>query len=80
MKGYPVIDGVVHAVNLSFARFFDLGCDYGIFAIGNNPISPDAVHPMHMRGTAKFNVNLTLLAFFYEPDVKWIVQEVCSIV
>ena len=80
MRGYPVIDGVVNANNISFARFFDLGCDYGIFAVGNNPLSPDAVHPMEMRGTDKISVELTSLVFFYEPDVEWIVQEVCNMV
>ena len=76
VKGYPVIDGVVYANNLTFARFFETSCNYGTYAIGNNPLSPDAVHPMHMADTAKFNVEKSSLAFFYEPDVAWINQEV----
>ncbi len=76
MKGYPVIDGGVFTTNLTFARFFDAECRYGIYCIGNNPLSPDAVHPMYMTGTSLFNVEKNSLAFFYEPDVGWIVQEV----
>lgn len=77
MKGYPVIDGVVHTSRLVFARFHNNdGCLYSSYAVGNNPLSPDAVHPMQMRATSKFNVAITSLAFFYEPDPEWIVQEV----
>lgn len=79
VKGYPVIDGVLSVNNVSFGRFTsDHGCDYGMFAVGNNPLSPDAVHPMQMTGTSKFNVHLDSLAFFYEPNPDWIVQEVCG--
>ena len=39
----------------SFARFFASSFDYGAFAIGNNPLSPDAVHPVHMTGTNESN-------------------------
>ena len=76
MKGYPVIDGVVNTNGVSFARFFDTSCNYRISAIGNNPLSPDAVHPVHMTGTNKLNVELNSLVFFYEPDLEWITQEV----
>ena len=76
MKGYPVIDGVTRVEGVSFARFFDEGCVYASYALGNNPLSPDAVHPMHMTGTTKFNVSLSSLVFFYEPNIEWIVQEV----
>ena len=76
MKGYPVIDGVLNATRISFARFTTApACSYGVFAVGNNPLSPDAVHPMQMTGTSKYNVDLNSLAFFYEPDPEWIVQE-----
>lgn len=79
MKGYPVIDGVLNADGVSFARFTDnQDCDYGSYAVGNNPLSPDAVHPMQMRATNKYNVDLDSLVFFYEPDPAWIVQEVCG--
>ncbi len=76
MKGYPVIDGVVHMDRVSFARFTDSGCDYNTVAIANNPLSADAVHPIYMTGTNKLNVDMNTLAFFYEPDPEWIVQEV----
>ena len=76
VKGYPVIDGVVNTNGVSFARFFDTSCNYRISAIGNNPLSPDAVHPVHMTGTNKLNVELNSLVFFYEPDLEWITQEV----
>ena len=80
VKGYPVIDGVTKVEGVSFARFFDQGCGYRGFAVGNNPLSPDAVHPMHMTRTTKYNVSLNSLLFYYEPNVEWIVQEVilCS--
>ena len=76
VKGYPVIDGVTRVEGVSFARFFDEGCIYASYAVGNNPLSPDAVHPVHMTGTTKFNVSLSSLVFFYEPNIEWIVQEV----
>ena len=80
MKGYPVIDGVTKLEEVSFARFYDQGCSYHSFAVGNNPLSPDAMHPMHMIMTTKYNVSLNSLVFYYEPDLEWIVQEVilCS--
>ena len=79
MKGYPVIDGVLNTFGVSFARFTsNQNCSYGVYAVGNNPLSPDAVHPLQMVGTNKFNVDLDSLAFFYEPDPAWIVQEVCT--
>ena len=71
-----MIDGVTDVEGVSFARFFDEGCIYDSFAIGNNPLSPDAVHPMHLTTTTKFNVSLSSLVFYYEPDMEWIVQEV----
>ena len=76
VKGYPVIDGVTRVESTSFARFYDQGCNYRSFAVGNNPQSPDAMHPMLMTMTTKYNVSLSSLVFYYEPDVEWIVQEV----
>ena len=77
VKGYPVIDGVVNMHQVSFARFTtNHSCSYGMYAVANNPESPDAVHPLHLMGTNKYNVDLDALAFFYEPDPYWIVQEV----
>ncbi len=76
VKGYPVIDGVINMERVSFARFFETNCNYNMVAIANNPLSPDAVHPIHMTSTNKLNVDLDHLAFFYEPDPDWIVQEV----
>ena len=64
---------------VSFARFFTSGCNYNTVAIANNPLSPDAVHPVHMSGTNKLNVDFDNLAFFYEPKLEWIVQEVCDV-
>ncbi len=78
MKGYPAIDGVVHMDRVSFARFTDSNCDYNTVAIANNPLSADAVHPIYMTGTNKLNVGMNNLAFFYEPDPEWIVQEVVN--
>lgn len=71
-----MIDGVTVAERVSFARFFDKDCLYSSYAIGNNPLSPDAMHPMHITMTTKFNVNMSSLIFYYEPNVEWIVQEV----
>ncbi len=78
VKGYPVIDGVVNMERVSFARFTESNCNYNTVAIANNPLSPDAVHPIHMTGTNKLNVDLNRLTFFYEPDPAWIVQEASS--
>ena len=80
VKGYPVIDGVLNTTRVSFARFINNhSCDYGMFAVGNNPLSPDAVHSMQMVDTTKYSVDMESLAFFYEPDPGWIVQEVCML-
>ena len=38
---------------VSFARFFAPSCSYETVAIGNNPLNPDAVHPVHMTGTPR---------------------------
>ena len=77
VKGYPVIDGVVEATDVTFARFFNFtSCSYGVYAIGNNPISPDAVHPMHLAGSTRISTDKASVAFYYPPDPAWIVQEV----
>ena len=78
VKGYPVIDGVLEANNITFARFFNLtGCsNYGVYAIGNNPLSPDAVHPMQLTDCSRLNTDKQSIAYFYPPDPEWIVQEV----
>ena len=77
MKGYPVIDGVLETTNMTFASFYTpSGCKYDVFAVSNNPLSPDAVHPMHMKSSTKINVSFDALVFFHEPNPDWIVQEV----
>lgn len=78
VKGYPVIDGVLETNNITFARFFNLtNCHtYGVYAIGNNPISPDAVHPMQLTGSTRLNTDKQSIAHYYPPDPAWIVQEV----
>ena len=48
VKGYPVIDGVIDASNVTFALNLSNCSNYGVYAIGNNPLSPDAVHPMQL--------------------------------
>ena len=75
VKGYPVIDGVLKMTNNTFARFFN-NCAYNTYAIGNNPMSPDAVHPVNIIRTVKLNVQMTSLAFFYDPNPNWVNQEV----
>lgn len=79
VKGYPVIDGVSEANNVTFARFFNLtDCsqNYGAYAIGNNPLSPDAVHPMQLSNSTRLNTAKESIAYYYPPDPTWIVQEV----
>ena len=41
VKGHPVIDGVLDVSNVTFACFFNLSdcSNYGVYAIGNNPLS-----------------------------------------
>ena len=69
VKGYSTIDGDAHAENVVFVSFTPLqNCAYGVYAIGNNPLSPDAVHPLHL--------STDNLAHYYDPDPEWIVQEV----
>lgn len=78
VKGYPVIDGVLRLTNITFARFSALSnpCPYGIYAITNNPLSPDAVHPIVMTGTSRLNCDENSLVHFHDPDPDWINQEV----
>ena len=76
VKGYPVIDGVLKMNNNTFARFFN-NCAYSTYAIGNNPESLDAVPPINIIGTTKLNVQLTSLAYFYNPNPAWVNQDVC---
>ena len=63
---------------MAFARFLDNDgtCSYDTFAIGNNPLSPDAVHPVVMTGTTRLNSETDSLVFFHDPNPEWIVQEV----
>ena len=79
VKQYPVIDGISDTVGVTFARFQDTsasGCGYKTAAIGNNPLSPDAVHSLHMEQTSKLSVHQSSLVLFYDPDPAWIMQEV----
>ena len=78
MKGYPVIDGVLLLSEVVFARFTANleECPYKTFAIGNNPKSPDAVHPAVMTTTTLLNCDTDSLVFFHDPDTQWIKQEV----
>lgn len=77
VKGYATIDGDAYAENIVFARFMSLdNCMYGAFAVGNNPLSADAVHPLRLASVTKLNVSTDNLAHYYDPDPEWIVQEV----
>ena len=78
VKGYPVIDGVLLLSKVVFARFTANleECPYKTFAIGNNPKSPDAVHPAVMTTTTLLNCDTDSLIFFHDPDPQWIKQEV----
>ena len=74
-----MIDGVLRMENNTFARFFT-NCTYGTYAIGSNPNSPDAVHPVNIIRTVKLNVQLSSLAYFYDPNPAWVNRFVsCSI-
>ena len=42
----------------------------------NNPLSPDAIHPLHMQHTTKLSVDQNSLVLYYDPNPAWIVQEV----
>ena len=77
VKGYPVIDGRLELTNLTLIGFTQpASCSYNVFVIGNNPVSPDAVHPVEMRGTVKVDVPNDNIAHFYPPNEEWINQEV----
>ena len=72
-----MIDGRLEVTNVTFARFSPLdGCNYQPFAITNNPLSPDAVHPTEVRGAVKINVDRAHIAHYYPPNPEWINQEV----
>ena len=78
VKGYPVIDGALLTSDVVFARFTanSEDCPYKTFAIGNNPQSPDAVHPAVMTTTTLLNCHPDSLVFFHDPNPDWINQEV----
>ena len=75
-----MIDGVLLLSDMVFARFTANSeeCLYKISAIGNNPLSPDAVHPIVMTTTTLLNYHPDSLVFFHDPDPDWINQEVIS--
>ena len=79
VKGYPVIDGVLQLTDVMFARFpaNSADCHYGTFAIGNNRLSPDAVHPLVISSTTLLDCDTSSLVYFHDPDPTWINQEVC---
>ena len=77
VKGYPTVDGDAYAENIVLVNFVSLDdCGYGVFAVGNNPLSADAVHPLRLKSITKLNVSTDNLAHYYDPDPEWIVQEV----
>ena len=79
MKGYPTVDGIAMATNVTFAHFAKpQNCEYNSALISNNPISPDAVHPLDIMGVIKLDVPQENLVHFYDPNPDWINQEVRS--
>ena len=80
VKGYPTVDGEATATNITFAHFTPpVNCTYTSTLISNNPISPDAVHPLELEGVVKLDVPQNNLVYFYDPDPNWIVQEVSDV-
>ena len=77
-KSYPAIRGQVNFTDTTFANFVSESnmCGKKAFAIGNNKLSPDAMHPNYFRLTNLINVLSSRLAHMYPPDPAWIVQEV----
>lgn len=73
-----MIDGVLRLTNITFARFSVISnpCPSGIYAITNNPLSPDAVHPTVMTSISHLNCDENSLVHFHDPDLEWINQEV----
>ena len=77
VKSYPTIDGEVTGTNMTFVEFnIPNNCGHKSYLIGNNPLSPDAVHPLQLRNVHKLSVSNDSLVFYYDPDPDWIVQEV----
>ena len=77
MKGYPTVDGYAEASGITFAHFnLPSNCPYSSALISNNPLSPDAVHPLEISSVIKLDVTQESLIKFYDPDPSWIVQEV----
>eukprot|EP00117_Sycon_ciliatum_P037364 scpid335/ scgid27970/ Fibrocystin-L; Polycystic kidney and hepatic disease 1-like protein 1 len=81
-KSYPGIRGRMEVSDVAFARFYPIpssfpGCPVGQFAVMNNDLSPDAMHPLHMERTVRLDVGANNLAFMYPPKLGWINQEDC---
>ena len=77
VKGYPTVDGEVVSTGITLAHFkAPNDCTYSAFTITNNPISPDAVHPLQMNEVIKLDIPQENLVYFYDPNPDWIVQEV----
>ncbi len=81
VKGYPTVDGEATATNITFAHFTPpVDCTYTGALISNNPISPDAVHPLELYSVVKLDTPQNNLVHFYDPNPNWIVQEVrCNV-
>lgn len=79
VKGYPTVDGRAEAVGVTFAHFTPpTDCSYSSALVTNNPLSPDAVHPLEINNVIQIDVTHENLVHFYDPDPNWIVQEVSS--
>jgi plastocyanin len=78
VKSYPTIAGQVNLTSVTFARFGNYQpCEHDSFAVGNNELSPDAMHPNYFENTKLIDVDPLKIAHLWPPNPAWIVQEDC---
>ena len=77
MKSYPTIAGQVNLTSVTFARFSNYQpCGHNSFVVGNNELSPDAMHPNYFEDTGLIDVDPLRIVHLWPPNPAWIVQEV----
>lgn len=80
MKSYPAVAGQVNVSSVTFARFKTYErCTHSSYVIGNNQLSPDAMHPNYFRDSGLIEVEPSNVAHLWPPNPAWIVQEVKSL-
>ena len=69
---YPAISGFTKVKGVTLAGFQVNQCGRRDYAIGSNPLSPDATHPGYFSAVETVDVLSECLAFLAKPDAGWI--------